>query len=471
MARPGYPSRAMSVSEARPPTRPHRLKRGRKPKHYQASWGEVINGLCRRADGRWRVIDTGQTFVQPDERLAIHLYRTQYRRGAELVEVPVLRSRQAKTNEEVNAILGPRVSSTWADERGDWVATRSAHPDAIWSWVREQILTCPSHVAAMTGIPEIGYLTALARPQASATLDAIGKLYLDKAEISPHERRKAKTFWQEFVEATGVATVREVTAAKAADYRDWVVARDKSATYVKHRFGKVKTILHFARKRGVTPVEDVRSAIDACAVLTPPRSISLDPHPIDPAHFSKLLSKADEQGTAILLVMLNCCMYGKEAADLTWGDVDLERRTLVADRGKTGVSRVSMLWPRTVEALRKLPRTHRSLFITVEGRPHNSNTIGKLFRSLRKAAEVPAAVKCCDVRDGAYTEAVQGGWEMARVLAGQRSGMSDHYVKRRPRIVASCCDAIERVYFPAPADKAGGTPALDQLVQRTSSSG
>src|SRR5687767_14875785 len=53
-----------------------RKRRGRRAAHYRCSDGKVINGLARRpSDGRWRVIGTGATFVEPDELKAIGRFR------------------------------------------------------------------------------------------------------------------------------------------------------------------------------------------------------------------------------------------------------------------------------------------------------------------------------------------------------------------------------------------------------------
>jgi hypothetical protein len=34
-----------------------------------------------------------------------------------------------------------------------------------------------------------------------------------------------------------------------------------------------------------------------------------------------------------------------------------------------------------------------------------------------------------------------------QLLAGHRTGIKDHYVKRNPTMVADCCSAIEQQYF------------------------
>jgi integrase len=466
-------------------------KRGRKAQHYTTTWDEPIYGLARRpSDGRWRVIATGYTFTEADERLAVHRFRTPTAgQQGETIRIPFAaadgtdaaiaegiaraaatlagpsREQPAPVDQEfppmtVQPGTGPstgpirleQVEGTRAIEIYRQGAPHAA--DAFWPWLRRLILDTPALVAERTGIEQIGYLAHLPRPRPSPTLAAVGTLYHEKAAVTPHERAKSKLFWQEFVEAVGVTTLRELTAERVAGYLDDVLSADNSRTYAKHRFGKVKTIISFARKRGLD-AGDCRAALDACAVLVPPRPVPLDPHPIDPGDFAKLLAAGDDQERAVLLLALNAALYGAEVAAARWPDLDLDGKTFVADRGKTGVIRVAVLWDRTVAALRKLPRKIESPFVAYQGNPHNANTMNKLFRDLRTRAGVDAEVKFADVRDGAYTAAAQAPgvqFETVRILAGHRVGMSDHYVKRRPDIVTDACRAIERSYFPvAPA--------------------
>src|SRR5690348_4477049 len=46
-------------------------KRGRPQKPYQASWGDIVPGLARDSDGRWRIVATGFRFSDADERRAV----------------------------------------------------------------------------------------------------------------------------------------------------------------------------------------------------------------------------------------------------------------------------------------------------------------------------------------------------------------------------------------------------------------
>ena len=301
----------------------------------------------------------------------------------------------------------------------------------------------------MTGIEQIGYLADLPKPKPSPTLKEVGELYFSKSKVSDHWRVKSRLFWGEFYDSVEVTKLREVTQEHVADYKADVLDAPPSTTYVKHRFGQIKTIINYSKQWGKW-AEDRTRALGYCAILIPPPSMTLDPSPIAREHFQVLFDAADDQAKAILLLALNCCMYANEVADLRWPDFNLDDGTMVADRGKTGVARVAVLWPQTIEALRKLPRITECLFVTeATKQPHNANTVTKAFRKLRAPAGLET-VKFCHIRDGAYTAAVEAAgvqYEHARVLAGHRLGMSDHYVKRRPRLVASACAAIEAAYF------------------------
>ncbi len=238
-----------------------------------------------------------------------------------------------------------------------------------------------------------------------------------------------------------------------AGYYDKVMNAGYSQTYIKHRFGKVKTILNHAAKRGVAP-DEVASALAYCRILVPPRANGTDPHPISKQDFQRLLKSADRQWKAMLLLCLNACMYGSEVAVAEREEVDLTAGTLIADRPKTGVTRVAVLWDRTVQALRQLRSVKTNhqpyLFVSQAGGPYAPETMRGRFDRLRKKAGVDKDVKISDIRDGAYTAAVQGEgveFEMARILAGHRTGVSDHYIKRNPKMVAAACRAIEEHYF------------------------
>jgi integrase len=255
-------------------------------------------------------------------------------------------------------------------------------------------------------------------------------------------------FWSEFRESVDVLSLRELTQEHVVGYADMVLDASQTPTHARQRFGAIKAIINYPTKRGKW-AEDAKRALALCAVLVPPKKSPVDPKPISRDVFQALHRAADTQMKALLLVALNAAMYGGEVTALSWGDLDLNKGILSTARGKTGIVRVAVLWPRTVAALRKLPKSADAIFVTRGTKmQHNYQTLYKAFKSLRSSAK-HVDVQFAQIRDGAYTAAVEAGIELdvCRILAGHATGISDHYIKRRPQMVAAACAAIEKAYF------------------------
>jgi integrase len=423
-------------------------KPGRPTAHYRTRSGKRIDGLFRLGDGRWRASGPERfTFTEPNEDLAILRFREwQSRRAGRHVEVPVDTAGLA-TEEAVRKAAGVKVVMTAAPDGDPPSFSRLMAEAEFWAVVRHEILTRPQYVAQQTGIEQIGYLTDLPKPTPSPSLDDVGKLYLDHAKISDNWRAKCRQFWREFTEAVEVVKLREITQEHVVEYADLIHAAAGTPTYARQRFGAVKAIINYPTKRGKW-AQDAKRALAFCAALVPPSKSAADPNPIDPDDFSALLAKADDTMRAVLLLSLNACMYGGEVAAVNWSELDLDKGTLVTERNKTKVVRVAMLWPETVKALRKLPRSSDAVFLTEAGTQADYLCIYRLFKIVRKAAET-GEVQFAQIRDGAYTAAVEAGVDLnvCRLLAGHATGISDAYVKRRPAMVAVACEAVRRAYF------------------------
>ena len=89
------------------------------------------------------------------------------------------------------------------------------------------------------------------------------------------------------------------------------------------------------------------------------------------------------------------------------------------------------------------------MFLTEAGTQADYLCIYRLFKVVRKAAGLES-VQFAQLRDGSYTAAVEAGIDLnvCRLLAGHATGISDHYVKRRPTMVAAACDAVRAAYAP-----------------------
>ncbi len=328
--------------------------------------------------------------------------------------------------------------------------------EVLAAYFRNELIERPKFWAEQTGIEQLGYWTDLPKPTPSPSLIEVGSLYFDKAKVKPRWLARSREWWTEFCGSVDAQTLREISQEMVADYKSDVLetqlSDNRSTTYVKHRFGAVKTMIAYSKHWGLW-ADDRTKALGYCSILIPPKSVTPNPAPIERSHFHTLLSAGDDNMDALLLLALNFCMYGHEVACLEWSDFDFDKKTLVTDRTKTGVARIGVMWDRTIDALNKLARFPgiKTLMLTDGTRqPHNANTFGKAFRDLRTATGVPDTVKLCHVRDGSYTAAAEGEqvqYEHARILGGHRLGMSDAYIKRRPKLVADACKAIELAYF------------------------
>jgi len=135
--------------------------------------------------------------------------------------------------------------------------------------------------------------------------------------------------------------------------------------------------------------------------------------------------------------------------------INFDTNVVIFDRAKTGqTTRVGILWDRTKQALLDYmasdPHDGASVFITQYGTPYTAQGLRTAFRFLRDKTVVDHGIELAQVRDGAYSAAIEGGASetIAKILAGHKiSGMSDAYIKRNAKMVAEACEAIERYYF------------------------
>src|SRR5438105_373042 len=112
----------------------------RPQKPYQTSWGEIVAGLARGDDRRWRIIQTGERFREEDERKAIARFRA--RTGDPGINVVLSNHASA----EDYFIDGPAASSPdpvrFTDDGGISVY-RNMPSAAMWEWMRNELLTRP----------------------------------------------------------------------------------------------------------------------------------------------------------------------------------------------------------------------------------------------------------------------------------------------------------------------------------------
>lgn len=446
-------------------------KSGRPIAYYRTAGGDRIDGLNRKADGRWVISATGKCFTEPEERLAIIRFRqlTGVSSIKQVISQPGPIFTRGKPKRPAKGMVLSRVGPGLGTEAlvktpdgfvptGPKSGIESMPIDLdcpeVWAFVRQQILERPKYVAAQVGIEQIGYLKDLKEPVKAASLEELGLAYFEHCELSPNELSRSKTFWAEFdkvAKAKGVTTIDGIDHEFAQKYETNIEGKKLAPKSRLHRYRKVRGILHFNIKRG-NSIDHCRKALDALAMLEVKDAHPLDPTPISPKDFRAIHSEAikadDATFAALLLLSLNAALYGGEAAAVRWDEIDFKTGGFVSRRSKTGVSRIAVLWPETLAAVKALPHDRDEEVFCTKVRSYTVHSVGDKFEKYRDAAEVDKAVTFSWIRDAAYSTAMQAtDFTKAELLAGHRlPGTADAYLRRNPQLVATACEAIRKAY-------------------------
>ena len=441
-------------------------KTGRKQKHFHdPATGKPVVGLSRMTDGRWRIIGTQTRFTEPDARKAIARFHQimgdKLYEGLPPEEIEWLRT-------PASAIVDRNVVT--AITRGFALVGKAEEAwHRFWAYVGTEIQKRPKWVAEQTGIEEIGYLTDLQPPAPLPSFDEIEKAYMMHAKCSVLQRKKQLRGLKDFIATAEVESLRDISPQTVVAYQDQVHGRTVtrpngtrgpiSGKTQAHLFGGIRRVLRFCKSRGMA-VDAINKAVAYLEILKPSETaVTLDPKPIEREDWDKLLAASDGDDRAMILLMLNGAFYLQEVISLEWGDI--KSGCIVTHREKTGKCvRVCVLWKETLHALAGMKR-HRNgdpLFYTYQGLPIKVCGAQRRFVELALAAGLTApnakakmkpTVTASQLRDGALTAAASANVnsQICSLLAGHRSGIADHYVKRNPKMVAPACEAVYRHYF------------------------
>jgi integrase len=325
----------------------------------------------------------------------------------------------------------------------------------FWRAVRDIVLSDPERFRKQTGLRVVDE-----KPPPSAKLSALLTTYEEKRrKPSDEELKKVRIYWNYFTKKVSPAkTVRNITADELSKWEDaaWSPFQGGgSPKTLHHRFEYVIRVLNYAIKKQLDAVEcervvkDIKSRRAELPDLRNP-----NPKPISVEDFHKLLEAADARWRTMLLTALNLCYYPIDVRTLPKSAVNLSTGVVIFDRAKTGqTTRVGILWKRTVKALKSLqkaePHDSEYTFISQYRTLYSAHGFRNTFRQWRNESGL-SHVEFQHIRDGAYTAAIEHGAseEHAKILAGHKiRGMSDAYIKRRPKMVTDACAAIEQHYF------------------------
>ncbi len=451
-------------------------KRGRPPKYVIGRDGEPVVGLSREPkSGRYYATRTRpRVYLGTDLDSAIVRYRQwQARLNSEPAALLQLDTPAPGDPVRLPSLPEPKPPPADPSEFQAWLKSTKAYilpvpvpgrdtqvaidKAKLYDWARSEILTNPRQFAERTGVPQIAWIDDIKPPPESLSLAQVAQLYFNrKRRITEHWRRKQGRYWDEFCEVVKAKTIREIEREDVIRYHDhvWNTADQAglSPTFIQHRLTAVRTILKNALKNG-RDQKQIRRVLDLCQIFETPKKNGVDPRPISRDDFRRLLEVSSLKWRAVFTLALNCAFYPSEVAAVKRSHIDRDAKTLVKDRGKTGVPRIAILWDRTLVAICEYEKaeSHQSeyLFVSRSGLPYDGNHISRNFRRRRTEAGLDETVTFGMIRDGAYTAAIRGGADVnqAKMLAGHSVGISDCYLKRDPQMVTGACAAIEQAYF------------------------
>lgn len=435
----------------------------RKQKPYQATWNEVIVGLSRDVDGRWRLTGTQKRWTEPDERKAVEQAKRMLKLNRPMVNIPmVVKTTTTEIDEAlVKAMAGqfdppteaPRavteaVQSTVSAD-GEVSFSQQVDEAVFWRMCRERIDADPVKVAKALGLPPSIFTDT---PTASSTplaLDAIADLYAAKSEATKNTIGHVRASINRLKKLTGTSSLPELSTEKLLAFRE-ATCKSLAPSGAAALFGKIKSALAFAAKKGADSPQ-ITACLGRMKVLSAPKATSRpEPKPITPAEFHKLLAVANPRWRATLLLGLNMAMYIEDICTLQWSDFDLGAATFVGRRAKTQVIRVGVLWAETLAALKAIPHRGQSpyVFTSAQGTRFNGQRAYNDYKELREKAGVDAPFS--SLRDAAYTIACRSCEDrISRVFAGHRmAGLMDSYIQRNPEWVKPAANAVYATFGP-----------------------
>lgn len=320
---------------------------------------------------------------------------------------------------------------------------------------RKLLLENPHQAAREFAIPELANLAVLPKSEPSLTVTKLWHAY--KHQTNPPRKEwmnTTRTYWREFIGIVRVRRISEINAEKLTDYSKVIMSEGFAAGTIKNTFGQIKAVINAASSLGkdITDLDRVLKLVRG--MLVPPKNDSdIEPQPIDPKDFKKLLAASDVRQKAIFMLSLNAMFHRSEIAAVETRHIDWTKKTLSMKRNKTSCRRSAVLWDDTIKAIKAYqkidPHKNPFLILNSRGAPFTRNSIGKNFRTVAKKAGLPDTIQFGHIRDGGYTAAITGGLtvDQARILAGHKlAGVSDDYIKRNPKMVAKACKSIAKEY-------------------------
>jgi len=239
--------------------------------------------------------------------------------------------------------------------------------------------------------------------------------------------------------------VNKISTLDLQNYKRMIQKSHVSVCRLNLHISIMKAMFHWARKNDI--LENIPN-IDA---VSRGKIVHHEKFTFNQEQVNKLLSAAaaDIKMRAMIWLGLNCGFGCTDCAELRWSDLDLVNARVKLPRRKTGILRDLPLWPETVEAIEKVPKTGKLVFYTSRGNPYiqtllktdgngngkyiTLNTITTKFSRLIKKSglDVPKGTGFYTLRRTAATIAARSGdpFAVQRLLGHADLQMATRYVQ------------------------------------------
>jgi integrase len=293
------------------------------------------------------------------------------------------------------------------------------------------------------------------------------------SNISPktkQELNETVATWDYFTKAINKKGIGEINKHTIIDYFDYIEKEYKekkySTTWIRKKFEQVKRVFYYVSKREDN--EQLEQVTKWCAdILTPPTKVVKNPPKlIEPETFKLMLTVSNGMEKAILLLSMNAAYYTEDLATVPKSAINWKEKTIVFQRKKKGqMPRAAILWPETIEALKKLPEHEgKTLFYNTERKkPYASGYFAKAFNNVLTAAvekvkndnlnlSIDKTLTHSNCRDSfqTITKREKGMSDSYNAAMGHRqAGVSGDYIDARtyPKISKAACEAVHDYYF------------------------
>src|SRR5579864_287664 len=140
----------------------NKIKRGRRTKPYRTSWGETIDGLYRRPDGRWRIVAIRHDFREADERLAVARFK-QWLCKQQTSTTTITSEASSRAIELMSSGAVVLVGNS----DGSKQLELGVPDELLYPWLRKQLLSNAVELAQKVGIPQLASISTWQLPEDS----------------------------------------------------------------------------------------------------------------------------------------------------------------------------------------------------------------------------------------------------------------------------------------------------------------